>query len=219
MPALLEIPIFPLPNVVLFPRTLLPLHIFEPRYRQMVRDVLDGSRQIGMVLAKSTRETDASIAYEVHSVGGLGRISEVKELDDGRYDIVLSGVSRFRILEFLEEVPYRRARVELLEDPYREQPEDHGLAAHIISGFRDYVGSEMLGAEEGELLNKVDLVTLTNSVCSALQISPLEKQALLEMDDVRTRAEAVLAVLAQLLARKQFIDGFGHLRPEDPGRN
>lgn len=215
----LEIPIFPLSNVVFFPGTLLPLHIFESRYRQMVKDALEGDRRIGMVLASSAWETDASVVHEVHSVGGLGEISEVQELEDGRYDIVLSGVRRFRILEFVSEAPYRLARVELLEDPYLEQPEDQGLARQLITGLRDYLGPDKLGSAESELLATIDLMTLTNSVCSAVQIPLPDKQALLEVDEVRIRAEAVLVLLDQLLSRKRFIGGFSHLRPEDPGRN
>jgi uncharacterized protein len=215
----LEIPIFPLSDVVFFPGTLLPLHIFEPRYRQMVKDALEGDRRIGMVLANSAWEADASVVHEVHAVGGLGKISEVEELEDGKYDIVLSGTRRFRILEFVSEAPYRLARVELLEDPYLEQPEDQGLVRQLITGFRDYLGPDKLGLAESELLAKVDLATLANSVCSAVRIPLSDKQALLEVDEVRIRAEAVLAILDQLLSRKRFIAGFSRLRPDDPGRN
>ena len=215
----LEIPIFPLPNVVFFPGTLLPLHIFEARYRQMVKDALDGDRQIGMVLASSAWETSTSIVHEFHAVGGLGKISEVSELEDGKYDIVLSGIGRFRILEFVSEDPYRLARVELLADPYDEEPDDEELVRRLNSGFRDYLGPEKLGVAESELLAKVDLKTLTNSVCSAVQIPLPDKQALLEVDEIRVRAEAILVILDQLISRKRFIAGFNHLRPEDPGRN
>lgn len=215
----LQIPIFPLPNVVFFPGTLLPLHIFEPRYRRMVSDALRGDRRIGMVLASSAWHADAATGREIHCVGGLGTIREVQELEDGRFDIVLSGVSRFRILEFVSESPYRLARVELLEDPYLAQPEDRGLVEQLIIGFREYLGPETLNAEDGEMLAKVDLVTLTNSVCSAVRIPLQDKQALLEVDEVRIRAETVLMILDQLRSRKRLIGGFDHLRPDDPGRN
>lgn len=218
-PELLELSIFPLPNVVFFPGTLLPLHIFEPRYRKMVQDALQGDRRIGMVLQGSEWETRDSGIPEVHSVGGLGRINEAHELDDGRYDILLRGVSRFRIVEFLSEAPYRLARVELLVDLYEEQPEDQELVDQLISRFKDYLGPDRLGSKEGKLLTKVDFTTLTNSVCSAVQIPMREKQALLEVDEVRIRAATVLLILDQLLSRKRFIRGYTHLRPEDPGKN
>lgn len=215
----LEIPIFPLPNVVFFPKTLLPLHIFEPRYRKMVKEAMEGSGRIGMVLARSHWEHVLEIDNDVHLVGGLGRISEVQQLEGGDFDIVLSGLSRFRIVEFVSGKPYRRARVELLDDLYSELPKDRKLLTRVVNRYRALSGSGGIPKAELEILLRADLVTLVNSICSSLEIAPREKQVLLEVDDVRVRAEALVSVLDQMLSHKQFVARYAHLRPDDPGQN
>src|SRR5918998_3396267 len=92
------LPIFPLPNVVLFPNVFLPLHIFEPRYRQMVTDTLAGERMIGMVLLQPGYESDYEGTPAVYDIGCAGLITHVERLNDGRFNIVLRGLERFRIL-------------------------------------------------------------------------------------------------------------------------
>jgi Lon protease-like protein len=92
--ALLRVPVFPLAGALLFPRSQLPLHIFEPRYRAMTRDAMAGDRLIAMVQPKDHEEPPG-----LFEVGCLGRIGMCEELDDGRFNIVLEGVTRFRILE------------------------------------------------------------------------------------------------------------------------
>src|SRR5688572_10359904 len=113
------IPIFPLPNVVLFPNVFLPLHIFEPRYRQMVNDALAGERMIGMVLLQPGYEEDYERAPAIYQIGCAGLITHVERLSDGRFNIVLRGLERFRIIG--EENPtstilYRRALIAPLAD-------------------------------------------------------------------------------------------------------
>ena len=108
------IPIFPLPNVVLFPNVFLPLHIFEQRYRQMVTDALSGERMIGMVLLQPGHEADYEGAPPVYDIGCAGLITHVERLNDGRFNIVLRGLERFRIIgeeEAAAPVLYRRAYV------------------------------------------------------------------------------------------------------------
>src|SRR3954469_10817515 len=92
-----EIPLFPLPNVALFPAALLPLHIFEPRYRAMVSDALDGERLIGMVMLRPGWEAHYELAPDVYSVGCAGFITHADRLPDGRYNIMLRGLEKFRI--------------------------------------------------------------------------------------------------------------------------
>jgi Lon protease-like protein len=106
------LPIFPLPNVVLFPNVFLPLHIFEPRYREMVADTLDGDRMIGMVLLKPGWEHEYEGRPRVYPIGCSGVITHVDRQSDGRYNIVLRGVERFRILEEDHSRSYRRALVD-----------------------------------------------------------------------------------------------------------
>ena len=92
-----ELPIFPLPSVVLFPHVCLPLHIFEPRYREMVGDALRGDRLIGMVLLKAGWESDYEGRPPVYEMGCAGLVSHSERLDDGRYNIVLHGLEKFRV--------------------------------------------------------------------------------------------------------------------------
>jgi Lon protease-like protein len=114
---LVELPIFPLPNVVLFPGALLPLHVFEPRYRALTRDVLRGRKLIGVPRLKPGFEASTEARPPLFDVCGVGMIIESSEHADGRFDVTLRGLARVRILE---EVPterlYRQARCEALED-------------------------------------------------------------------------------------------------------
>src|SRR6188768_936195 len=110
------LPLFPLPNVVLFPGVFLPLHIFEPRYREMVADALMGDRLIGMVLLKPGWESDYQGQPPVFPIGCSGVITHVDRLEDGRYNIVLRGLERFRILEENGERMYRRATTQALSE-------------------------------------------------------------------------------------------------------
>src|SRR5579864_2040509 len=115
------LPIFPLPNVVLIPNVFLPLHIFEPRYREMVADALASDRLIGMVLLRRGWEADYDGCPPIYSVGTSGLITHVEQLGDGRYNIVLRGVERIRVLEEDHGRRYRRALVEsLLEQPVED---------------------------------------------------------------------------------------------------
>src|SRR5688572_25873601 len=111
------VPVFPLPTLVLFPHTVVPLHIFEPRYRAMVGDALLGDRLIAMALLKPGWEKDYEGAPPVHEVVGVGRILRDERTEDGRYNILLEGIARARIEEHLPPNPYRRARVRVLTEP------------------------------------------------------------------------------------------------------
>src|SRR3954470_17254142 len=106
------VPLFPLPTVVLFPGVFLPLHIFEPRYREMVADALDGDRIIGMVLLRPGWERNYEGRPPVFSVGCTGVMTHVEKLPDGRYNLVLRGIERFRIIDEDHQLSYRRATVE-----------------------------------------------------------------------------------------------------------
>ena len=120
------IPIFPLPNVVLFPNVFLPLHVFEDRYRQMVTDALAGERMIGMVLLQPGHGDDDEVAPPVYDIGCAGLITHVERLNDGRFNIVLRGLERFRIVgeETTASVLYRRAYIApLAEATGTDRPE------------------------------------------------------------------------------------------------
>ena len=184
-----RIPVFPLAGALLFPRAQLPLHIFEPRYRAMIRDALAGDRLIGMVQPRNEAEVPA-----LFEIGCMGRIVGSEQLDDGRFNIVLEGVSRFRILrEVAAETPYRQ--VEADSDGFQddEEPDPLGLAqrAELEQESRRY--ADALGyAVDWEAVGRLDDEMLVNGIA---QIAPLDigsKQALLEASDLASRADLVV---------------------------
>ena len=182
------VPLFPLPNVVLFPEMVLPLHIFEPRYREMTARVLDGERLLAMALLKPGWERDYYGNPPVHDVIGVGRIVQDKRLDDGRYHFLLIGLRRARIREVVSEDPYRTARVELLEDridPAHEQ---------VLKERR----AELLSCLEGlasNLAPDVPVGVLCDVVSATLVPDIAKKQSILEELDVSARAKLVLRLV------------------------
>jgi Lon protease-like protein len=122
MSAVIQIPIFPLPDVVLFPHTLLPLHIFEPRYRQMVRDCLAGDKRLAMALLRPGWENDYYGRPPVYPIAGAGEIIQHEALQDGRFNILLRGTMRIGITaEMPADKPYRLARARPLPDRYPDR--------------------------------------------------------------------------------------------------
>jgi Lon protease-like protein len=214
-----ELPIFPLPNVVLFPRTVLPLHIFEPRYKQMVADALEGSRQIGMVLLQPGWESKQNESPEIFDTGGMGLITQYKDLEEGRYNILLSGRHRYRIVEFIREKPYRVARVRLLQEVMPDKQEMNEISTELILGFRELTEANTQLGLEPDVIEKLDFPTLVNSICSSLNLSIYDQQQLLEMNSVKVRATTVLGILRRQIARKRMVSKFRYLQPEDPHVN
>jgi Lon protease-like protein len=186
--ALLRVPIFPLAGALLFPRSQLPLHIFEPRYRAMIRDALASDRLIAMVQPRDEDEPP-----ELFEVGCIGRISACDELDDGRFNIVLEGLSRFRIAREAEvATPYRQ--VDADRTGFDEEADEVlGLAqrAEVERESRAYADS--LGyAVDWDSVGRLDDEMLVNGIA---QIAPLDvgsKQALLEARDLATRADLLV---------------------------
>ena len=186
------IPIFPLPNAVLFPNVFLPLHIFEDRYRKMVRDVLAGDHIIGMVLLRSKTVDVAEPCPPVYEVGCSGVITHSELLEEGRFNIVLRGLERFRILEEDHTQPYRRARVEGLLEP---AVDDSALRDHrqrlegLLHRRLTVAGSETGGVScmpDGDLVN---------ALSQYLDLDPIEKQALLERNGLLERCRSLVELL------------------------
>jgi Lon protease-like protein len=204
------LPLFPLPNVVLFPNVFLPLHIFEPRYREMVADALASDRMIGMVLLRPGWERNYEGRPPVYPIGCSGVITHAERLRDGRYDIVLRGLDRFRIVDENQERSYRRAVVEPLAD---ETPS--GDQRRIIHAGRTkleaLVGSDprVGDARIPPAMNDEDLV---NALAQYLDLEPLEKQALLEKSCLRARAESLVELLEMktLMARTPWASNVAH---------
>src|SRR5688572_24463213 len=126
--ALEQLPIFPLPGVVLFPGTRLPLHIFEPRYRQMMADCLAGHRSMAMAMLDENAPGDA-----IHTIAGGGVILAHASLPDGRYNLILEGAARLRLHEQTSDRPYRLARAEIVPDvPTVRAPDTTGLLSLAV---------------------------------------------------------------------------------------
>jgi len=187
------IPIFPLPNVVLFPAVFLPLHIFEARYRQMLSDALRGNRIIGISLLKRQR-SDGDAPAAVYPVGCAGLISHAEELPDGRSNIVLRGIQRFRIGWEEQDRTYRRAHIEPLPERASETSRTNvretrtQLEALLAGRLETFVGPGMVPAGMGD----EDLV---NTLSQYLDLEPVEKQALLERDDIASRSQALIDLI------------------------
>lgn len=124
IPDYLDIPIFPLPNVTFFPKTVLPLHVFEPRYRALTAACLNGDRMMGVALLKEGWQSDYFGRPAIHRIFGAGKIVDCETAADGRYHIVLEGLYRVRLIEEHAHDPYRVGRVEVL----RDDPIDHRRA-------------------------------------------------------------------------------------------
>lgn len=186
--ALLRVPVFPLAGALLFPGSQLPLHIFEPRYRTMVRDALASDRLIAMVQPRNEEEPPS-----LFEIGCIGRISACDELDDGRFNIVLEGLSRFRIAREAEvATPYRQ--VDADRSGFDEDSDEVlGLAqrAEIERESRAYADS--LGyVVDWDSVGRLDDEMLVNGIA---QIAPLDigsKQALLEARDLASRADLLV---------------------------
>lgn len=186
------IPIFPLEDVVLFPNSSVPLHIFEPRYREMMADALQGDGIIGMVLLRPGYEADYYGRPPVYSVGCAGTITEAEELPDGRYVILLGGLVKFRVTLEDRSRAYRLADVEPLPE------------------FLDDQGLEILKERRGRLAGMLDVMSpglspLADSLSDAefvdrlsqgLALSSAERQSLLELDSLVERADALVEFLA-----------------------
>ena len=197
------LPLFPLPNVVLFPNVFLPLHIFEPRYREMVADALTSDRLIGMVLLRPGWERDYEGRPPVYPIGCSGVITHVERLSDGRYNIVLRGLERFRILGEDAGRAYRRAIVEPLAEGQVEA--DDRRAIRVCRSKLDSIlapTAEKTGADARmpAAMSDEDLI---NALAQYLDLEPLEKQALLEEQCLRARAQSLVELLEmKMLALK-----------------
>jgi Lon protease-like protein len=190
------LPLFPLPNVVLFPNVFLPLHVFEPRYREMVADALTSDRMIGMVLLRPGWEHDYEGRPPVFSIGCSGVLTHGERLADGRYNIVLRGLERFRILEEDEGRSYRRAVVEPLREPSLESV-DRTAIRNCRARLEGLLAPHVDGAPaaDSKIPSAMSDEDLVNALAQYLDLEPLEKQALLERPCLKTRGESLVELL------------------------
>jgi hypothetical protein len=187
-----EIPIFPLPDVTLFPGVSRPLLIFEPRYRAMVADALKGDRIIGMVVLKPGFEADYEGRPPIYEIGCATEISEYELLPDGRYTIVVHGLVKFRVTSEDNRRPYRLARV----DAIPETPKDEDLAR--LSALRERLSNLLVAIiPPGSDLPPAGIpdATFINAVAMYVDVPDAARQQLLERDGLIARAQALIELL------------------------
>ncbi|MDP8970708.1 MAG: LON peptidase substrate-binding domain-containing protein [Actinomycetota bacterium] len=208
----MELPLFPL-HLVLFPGRPLPLHIFEPRYRQMLGDCLAADRRFGVIAIRAGREVGGDV--DIFEVGTVAQIESVSKLPDGRADIVTRGRKRFRVQCLLPGTPYLRARIELLNDPpvtLRDRRRAQQLRALLVP----YLAG--LGAPQ-ELLERLpaDPNGLAYLAAAVAQVDVPEQQRLLECDSTEHRLEATLGMLRRETGLMRHFGTVASLRPPGPG--
>jgi Lon protease-like protein len=207
------IPVFPLPNVVLFPNVFLPLHIFEPRYRQMVDEALSGDRIIGMVLLRPGWEGDYDGRPPVYRVGCAGVITHAERLPDGRFNIVLRGMEKFRITAEETAKPYRVAQVEAVPEPAADsvrmemRAERRRLESLLVP--QPEGRPERIEGRDPAVPSSMADEDLVNALAQYLEFEPVEKQALLERDGVLNRCRSLIELLEMkvLVARQTWGSG------------
>jgi Lon protease-like protein len=194
MPLPPTIPMFPLPNVVLFPNVFLPLHIFEPRYRAMVRDALASDRIIGMALLRPGYEAEYAGRPPVYPIGCAGLITHSEPLSDGRFNIVLRGLEKFRMTGEEPGRPYRVAHVEPLAETVSDEDrvlihEHRRRLEGLLAAAVEHRGSDP------KLSPNVSDQDLVNALAQYLALEPIERQALLECDGIVSRCGALIELL------------------------
>jgi uncharacterized protein len=199
-----RMPVFPLCRAILLPRATLPLHVFEPRYLQMVDDVMSTSRVLGMVQPESGDE-ESLVAHTapLRRVGCTGRITGYQELDDGRMLISLAGIARFELTEEMMlakpyricSVSYERFRGDFIAGAGAEEVDREGL----LKALKAYLEARSLQADWAAIA-KAPTETLVNSLAIVSPYGREEKQALLEAPDLKARSEMLVALAQMELA-------------------
>jgi len=192
--------IFPLTGALLYPGLQLPLHFFEPRYRALVSDSLARDRRIAMIQPQSPVE-----GAPLFSVGCVGKIADVEALEDGRYNVVLEGVARFRLLRELEvTTPFRQVEAELIEDDLNA-----ALSAVERASFeresRKFADAQGYSVD-WDSVGRLDDMSLINGVSQIAPFDAAAKQALLEADTLAERCE-LLVQLMQFFGKRDSDDG------------
>jgi uncharacterized protein len=201
-----DFPLFPL-GMVALPSEVVPLHIFEPRYRTMVDDALNGDRIIGMVLLRSGWEGDYEGRPAIYPIGCAGVITHAERLADGRFNIVLRGMEKFRVMDEETERPYRLAHVEPVPEPSFDSVRTE------MRGQRRRLEALLVPQPEGQADPKVPSAMpdedLVNALAQYLEFDPVEKQALLERNGVLERCRSLIELLEMkvLVARHKWDDG------------
>lgn len=196
--------LFPLPNLVLFPGVIQALNLFEPRYRQLIADVLEDDKLITTALVKPDPVNLTMPVPEICQTVCVGKVITHAQLENGTYNLLLAGVSRATIVdELASDTLYRQARVELIQESSLLESEEESLRIKLIQLFKSTRGIESQlddKAMDEFVSSKMDIGQLTDLIAYASGISPLDQQHVLETPDVRERSRFLISVLKQMKA-------------------
>jgi Lon protease-like protein len=189
----LRVPLFPLPGAILFPRSQLPLHIFEPRYREMVRDVIDGAGRIAMI---QPHRLDDDNKAPLYAVGCVGDVVGVEELEDGRYNIVLLGTNRFRVVDEANvDTPYRCANIDILAFNDDDPPPLQLIQRAEVEREARKLGDALGLAVDWAAVARLDDEMLVNAIAQVAPFDVGAKQALLEEATLNDRADLLVQLM------------------------
>lgn len=202
---MIRMPLFPLGEFVLFPRTHAPLHIFEDRYRAMIADVLEGDGRLGMAHLRPGYEKDYEGAPRIHRVITIARVLLQEKLEDGRYNLVVEGIERAEVLEEVDHEPYRIARVVPMSDDVKNI--DSELLMREGTNLARI--AEMIGAQVSpktrplqNMMNTYMHPGIVADVAASLLVyDPYDRQSILDETDVLRRVRLVSIQLQRILAR------------------
>jgi uncharacterized protein len=210
-----QIPLFEL-GVVLFPHMPLPLHVFEERYRAMLRDCDEQGIGFGVVAIREGVEVGGGAL--AHGTGTLAQVRRVERLDDGRANLLVTGATRFRVLRRIDDHPYPAGEVEYLSDTTGDPATVQRLAADVAPAFRRYAATlQQLAASEAAALGELpdDPELLAYMVAAALQVEVSRKQRMLEADSTEERLQLCLSLLRR---EEALLDRMlAHSAPRIPG--
>lgn len=204
LPASGLVPVFPLPGVVFFPRTILPLHVFEPRYRAMVRDAMNGDGLLAVSLLKPGWEANYEGNPAFHSVATVGRIEDLDTLKDGRFNLRLVGLARVELGAVVADHPYRTVNARLFPESAADEssPDIRAAKLDLLASHGCLVRELTDGGGQGIILDeRMPFETAVNGACANLPVEPSIRQSLLEENDLRHRQRRVSALLDDVLAR------------------
>jgi len=196
-----QLPIFPLPNVLLFPNMVLPLHIFEERYKRMTSDCLQGDRLLGLFLLQRgwDQEGETPTPYEV---GGMGRITRAVKFPNGSMDILLSGLARVRVLRYLQQKPYLVAEVEMWPDEPDDSEGVEALTRRMVGLFDRFVTAK--ASDPQELLAGLKLlaspIDLLHFVVTHMPLDVHEKQEIMHLRPIDERVTMMITFLNRALS-------------------
>lgn len=189
----IRVPLFPLPGAILFPRSQLPLHIFEPRYREMVSDAVDGAGRIGMIQPHRLDDDNRAPLFEV---GCVGEIVGLEELENGRFNIVLLGSNRFRLIRETEiDALYRCAEVDIAAFDDEEPPPLSLVERAEVEREARRLGDAMGLAVDWNAVSRLDDELLVNAIAQVAPFDAGAKQALLEQASLAGRADLLVQLM------------------------